>query len=354
MTNLFEVFGNYRGFAESLFECAIVLGLFLGIVIHFWRDRIWKDRFKKIFKNRTARFSFYFLMLFSFIAILDSIALPIFEIRGEKKVWVENRSLLELIYNPELEETLSAPFSKTTFEARRATMLKKSHPLGTNLNGRDVLLLGLKGCKTALIIGGLTTIVVIPLGILFGVLAGYFGKKIDAIITYVFSTLESIPEILLLICLMKLMGQGLLQLSVALGITTWVGLCRVVRGETMKLRELPYVQAAKALGSGNLSIIRQHIIPNLMHIVLIASVLRFSGLVLSEAILSYLGIGVGPETGSWGAMIDQGRDDLARDPVVWWNIFTAGIFLFSLILSANIFGDRVRDVLDPRLKGMKE
>ena len=119
----------------------------------------------------------------------------------------------------------------------------------------------------------------------------------------------------------------------------------MVRGETFKLRELEYVSAARALGVSEFGIIVRHILPNLMHLVIITFVLMFSGLVLSEAILSWLGIGV---DGSWGQMIDQARNELSRDPIVWWNIVSAGLALFGLILAVNFVGDALRDTLDPR------
>jgi len=141
------------------------------------------------------------------------------------------------------------------------------------------------------------------------------------------------------------MGRGPVQVCIAMGVTSWVGFCRIARGETFKLRELDYVQAARALGVSDLKLIWRHILPNLMHLVVITFVLTFSGLVLSEAILSYLGIGI---DGSWGQMIDQARDELARDPIIWWNLAAASAALFGLILAVNFVGDAVRDVLDPR------
>jgi peptide/nickel transport system permease protein len=130
-----------------------------------------------------------------------------------------------------------------------------------------------------------------------------------------------------------------------MGVTSWVGFCRVVRGETLKLRELDYVQAARALGASELRILWRHVLPNLMHLVVITFVLLFSGLVLSEAILAWLGIGI---DGSWGQMIDQARDELARDPIIVWNLLSASTALFALILAVNRLGDAVRDILDPR------
>ena len=158
------------------------------------------------------------------------------------------------------------------------------------------------------------------------------------------SVLYSIPSLLLLIALIMALGRGPVQVCIAMGVTSWVGFCRVVRGETFKLRELDYVQAARALGVSEFRIIWRHILPNLMHLVVITFVLLFSGLVLSEAVLSWLGIGI---DGSWGQMIDQARDELSRDPPITWNLLAASTALFLLILAVNRVGDAVRDVLDP-------
>jgi len=155
------------------------------------------------------------------------------------------------------------------------------------------------------------------------------------------------PGLLLLIALIMALGRGTVQVCVALGVTGWVGFCRVARGETLKLRELDYVQAARALGASSTTIIRRHVLPNLAHLVVITFVLTFSGLVLSEAVLSWLGIGL---EGSWGQMIDQARDELARDPIIGWNLGAASVALFGLILAVNLVGDGVRDVLDPRTR----
>jgi peptide/nickel transport system permease protein len=141
------------------------------------------------------------------------------------------------------------------------------------------------------------------------------------------------------------MGRGTLSVCVALGVTSWVGFCRLSRAETLKLRELDYVAAARALGVSEPRIVFRHILPNLAHLIVITFVLMFSGLVLSEAVLSWLGIGV---DGSWGQMIDGARNELSRDPIIWWNIAAAGSALFGLILAVNAVGDAIRDVLDPR------
>jgi len=135
-----------------------------------------------------------------------------------------------------------------------------------------------------------------------------------------------------------------------LGVTSWTGLCRLLRAETLKLREMEYVQAARALGVPRYMILYRHILPNVMHIVLISIVLDFSALVLAEAVLSYVNIGVDPTTYSWGNMINGARLEMARDPIVWWSLLASFIFMFSLVLAANLFADAVRDAFDPRRK----
>ena len=141
----------------------------------------------------------------------------------------------------------------------------------------------------------------------------------------------------------------LLALCLILGMTSWTGLCRLLRGETLKLRELEYIQAAQAFGVSDLRIILRHILPNLMHIVIIALVMDFSGLVLAEAVLSYVGIGVDPTMISFGTMINNARMELAREPMVWWSLVAAFVFMFTLVLAANLLADAMRDAFDPRM-----
>ena len=261
------------------------------------------------------------------------------------------------------EKTYSAPlathlYTKSTTQQLDGRVTRehpplrhpRSHLFGTDKVGTDVFYRALKGIRTALIIGGFTTLTAIPFALCFGVIAGYFGGRVDDIVQYIYSTLASIPSILLIAAFMLLFGHGLFNLCLILGISSWTGLCRLLRGETLKLRELEYIQAAEAFGMSRGKIILKHVLPNVMHIVLISAILRFSGLVFFEALLTYLQIGVDPTTGSWGNMINTARLELARDPVVWWNLIAAFLFMFGLVLPANLFGDAVRDALDPRLR----
>ncbi|GAB4175973.1 MAG: ABC transporter permease [Rhodocyclaceae bacterium] len=243
------------------------------------------------------------------------------------------------------------------------------HVLGTDKVGQDVLLLSLKSVRTALVIGTLTTLVMLPFAVGLGILAGYAGGWIDDLIQYLYTTLNSIPGVLLIaasVLMMQVMidthpqwfataaersDARLLALCAILGVTSWTGLCRLLRGETLKLRELEYVEAARAFGVPAARIMLRHVLPNLMHLVMIAMVMDFSGLVLAEAVLSYVGIGVDPNTYSFGTMINAARLELSREPVVWWSLAAAFLFMLALVLSANLVADAVRDAFDPRLAG---
>ncbi len=243
------------------------------------------------------------------------------------------------------------------------------HVFGTDKVGQDVLYQVLKSVRTALVIGLVTTLVMLPLSIFLGVVAGYFRGWIDDLIQYLYTTLSSIPGVLLIAAAVLMMqvvidthphwfttaaeraDLRLLALCFILGVTSWTGLCRLLRGETLKLRELEYIQAAQAFGVSDLRIIARHILPNLMHIVIIALVMDFSSLVLAEAVLSYVGIGVDPTMISFGTMINNARLELAREPMVWWSLAAAFVFMFTLVLAANLLADAVRDAFDPRLAG---
>lgn len=249
-----------------------------------------------------------------------------------------------------------------------ATLLGLSqyvHVLGTDKIGRDILYIAIQSIRTGVLIGTLTTLFMLPFALALGMMAGYYRGWIDDVIQYIYTTLSSIPGVLLIsACILVLQvvianhanwfgtlaqraDARLLALCVVLGLTSWTSLCRLLRAETMKLREQEFVLAARTMGVRPARILWQHILPNVMHIVLITLVLDFSGLVLAEAVLSYVGVGVDPTTMSWGNMINSSRLELARSPIVWWPLLSALVFMFGLVLSANLFADRVRDAFEP-------
>jgi peptide/nickel transport system permease protein len=245
------------------------------------------------------------------------------------------------------------------------------HVFGTDQTGNDVLFQAIKSIRTAVVIGSLATVATLPFAIVFGILAGYYKGRVDDGIQYVYTVLSSIPSVLLIAAFVlmiqvfidknpQLFDTGLERadirlflLAAILGITGWAGLARLLRAETLKLGELDYVQAARAFGVSDTGIMRRHILPNVTHIVVIVAVLDFSGLVLYEAVLSYVGVGVDPTTNSFGTMINSARNEMSRDPVVWWTLMAAFGFMVTLVLSMTLFASAVREAFDPRARAFR-
>jgi peptide/nickel transport system permease protein len=240
------------------------------------------------------------------------------------------------------------------------------HVLGTDLGGADVMYQSIKGIRTAVLLGTLATLIMLPIAVTLGVMAGYFKGWVDDVVQYLYTTLSSIPGILLIAASVLLFqvyidlnpdffsigmekaDARFIALCFILGVTSWSTLCRLIRAETLKISQLGYVQAAHAFGVSHSRILGRHILPNVVHIILITFVLDFSALVLAEAVLSYLGVGIDPSMGSWGNMINGARSELSREPAVWWTLSGAFFFMFGLVLAANLFSDLVRDAFDPR------
>lgn len=252
-----------------------------------------------------------------------------------------------------------------------ASLMRHYHVFGTDVTGNDVLYQTLKSIRTAFVIGSLATLATLPLAVVLGIMAGYFKGWIDELIQFIYTVLSSIPSILLIAaCVLmvqvfldqhpELFETGLERadlklflLCAVLGLTGWPGLCRLLRGETLKLRELEYVQAAQAFGVGSGRIMARHVFPNVAHLMLIVTVLEFSALILYEAVLSYVGVGVDPAMNSFGGMINFARNEMGRDPVVWWPFTAAFVFMVTLVLAANLFADGVRDAFDPRSRAYR-
>ncbi|WP_157266894.1 ABC transporter permease [Azohydromonas aeria] len=245
------------------------------------------------------------------------------------------------------------------------------HVLGTDRTGNDVLVQALKSVRTAFVIGSLATVATLPLALVLGIVAGYLRGWADTLIQYLYTVLSAVPNVLLIAaCVLMvqvfidqnpdLFATGaersdlrLFLLCVILGLTGWATLCRLLRAETLKLREMEYVQAAAAFGLPAGRIMLRHILPNTLHLVLITTVLDFSALVLYEAVLSYVGVGVDPSLNSFGGMINLARSEMSRDPLVWWSFTSAFFFMLALVLSANLLADGVRDAFDPRARALR-
>lgn len=370
-----------------------ILAAILALVIRqVSRDPRHTRAWARLRQNRLGQASALILLFFALIGLMDSLhfrhRLPD---NGEPntptRYAVEVLSVLDLAIADlrlHTEKTYSAPlasfsFAKESITSNQGEMAGSAsarnypalrypgeHWLGTDKVGQDVLYQVLKSIRTALIIGLVTTLVTLPLAVILGVVAGYFRGWVDDLIQYIYTVLNSIPSVLLIAASVLMMqvvidthpqwfstaaeraDVRLLALCFILGMTSWTGLCRLLRGETLKLRELEYVQAAKAAGVSHHKILRRHILPNVMHIVVIALVMDFSSLVLAEAILSYVGIGVDPSMTSFGTMINSARLELGREPVVWWSLTAAFSVMLIMVLAANLLADAVRDAFDPR------
>jgi len=252
-----------------------------------------------------------------------------------------------------------------------AALMGSYHVFGTDRTGNDVLVQTLKSVRTAFVIGMLSTLATLPIAVTLGILAGYFKGWVDEVVQYLYTTLSSVPNVLLIAACVLMVQVALdkhpelfetgversdikvFLLCAILGITGWATLCRLVRAETLKLRELDFVQAATAFGVSSSRIMGRHILPNVMHLVLITTVLNFSDLILYEAVLTYVGVGVDPSMSSFGGMINLARNEMSREPVVWWSFAAAFAFMVALVLAANLFADGVRDAFDPRSRALR-
>jgi peptide/nickel transport system permease protein len=279
---------------------------------------LWSDAVARLRKNRVAMISFWIVVLYLIMAILCASGLIFTNFAT-----VDNTSAYQ------------APSAQ--------------HLFGTDLFGRDVLARAAHGTVTSLIVGFFGAGLSVFVGTFLGALAGYFGKKTDEFIVWFYTTVDTIPYILLVVAFSFVAGAGLSSLCFAIGLTSWVNHCRVVRSEFMKQRSREYVQGAQALGAGHLRRIFLHILPNTFHLILINFSLGFVSAVKSEVILSYLGLGVAPGTPSWGMMISDAKLELARG--VWWGLAAATLFMFFMVLATTLFNDALRDALDPKLRG---
>ena len=278
---------------------------------------LWADAWKRLKRDRIAIWSLC-IVIFYFVL---SITVGLFVTDG----W---------------EEELGVSYMAPSFSDWRLWA-------GLDIFGRSVLLKGVIGTYVSISVAVISSLIAIPLGVFLGSIAGYFGGRIDELITWFYTTISNIPGILLLISLAYIMEKGIFSISIALGITNWVSICRLMRAEFIKHKSREYVQAAKSLGAGHFRRIFIHILPNVTHLIIIQVSFLFIAAIMSEVILSYLGLGV-QGIPSWGTMIDEAKLELARG--VWWQLATATAFIFFVTLALNILGDALRDCLDPKLR----
>ena len=229
--------------------------------------------------------------------------------------------------------------------ARRLAAPSLAHPFGLDELGRDILARVLAGARISFLVGLTVVIVSSAVGTLLGAIAGYFGGRVDDVISRVIDTLLAFPGLLLAIALVAVLGPSLANVLFALTIIGWVGYARLVRGQVLRAREFEYVQAARALGAGTARILWKHVIPTAMPAVVVQATLGMAGAIIGEASLSFLGLGVQPPTPSWGTMLNGGRAHILDAPHL--TLFP-GLAIALLVLGLNFLGDGLRDRIDPR------
>ena len=281
------------------------------------RNSLWWDAYRRLKKNKVAVVSFFVICVYVLIAL---------------------GAATGLLY----------PNVAIGTPADQYLPYSWSHPFGTDVLGRDVLARAVHGTATALSVGLVASGISLVIGLTLGAIAGFYGGKVDSAVVWLYTTIDSIPYILLIPSLTFVLGRGLINVYIALGVTSWVTLARLIRGEFLKHKDRDYVAAANVMGASDARKIFRHIMPNVTHIAFVQFGLGFVSAIKLEVILSYLGVGVDVSTPSWGIMIDDAKLELARP--FWGNLMAATIFMFGLILSFNLFNDALRESLDPKLK----
>ncbi len=326
---------------------------------------LYTDAFHKLRKDKLSTTCFIIIvcmLILGFLSLIPGFA-PKQSLRGIDPVTKIDRHYHPptlLLASGLVQEVNGKPLTEAQEEAFDGGFLNAAAwqaPLGRDQHGRSVLALLMHAIRLAFIIGFVTTVISTLIALPIGALAGYFGGITDEIVVWFYTTLASIPQLLLLIGLIASLPQDLRNDSdwalyavlVVIGITTWVGLARLVRAEVLKHKNREYVQAARSLGFNHGRTIFVHILPNISHIAIIMFTINFISSVNLEVFLSFIGIGIPAEALTFGQMIARAKQELTRDPSVWWPLTSASILLFILSLAFSFFGDALRDALDPKL-----
>ncbi len=286
--------------------------------------------------NKKLKTLSYYIIVYFIIGILDVIQY--------KDNLGASYSLLDgifyKVFQVKKERSYTEPLGIYKKENKYFERPQGLHILGTDINGNDVLLQTLKGTKTALILAMGVNFVAFPIGIILGLIAGYIGGIIDDIIQWLYTTVASIPWLLFVITFLMIFGRGIFWIILAIGLTSWVELARLIRGEALKLKQLQFIRSAKIAGKSIMRILIEEILPNTTSIIRITFALSASHIILAETVLTFIGIGIEPGSISWGIMIAEAQRELLRDPPIWWNFASASfIGILPLILALNIIAE---------------
>ncbi|MEN8127355.1 MAG: ABC transporter permease [Planctomycetota bacterium] len=314
---------------------------------------LWSDGIRRLRKRKFAMVCLVIVLIYFALAgaiYIDEVLQDKF---GEKGY--EGISLFQ--WNESIGPSYQKPWLDYEWTPEDSEMSQEGWTFfGTDFLGRSTWRRTLYGAKTSLTVALCASIISLLIGVPLGAIAGYFRGWVDDVIVWFYTTLGTIPYILLLMAFAVVLKdatlfgheiKGATSVYLAMGLTSWVGICRLIRGEIIKRKESEYVLAARALGCSNGRIIFKHLLPNVFHIIIINFSLRFVGFIHAEVILSFLGLGE-TDRPSWGGMIDAARTELARG--VWWEMTAATVAIFFISLALNIFGDALRDCLDPKLR----
>jgi len=276
---------------------------------------LWQDSYKRLLNNKLALFSFIFLITIIFL----------------------------IIFAPYITKY---PFDDTDWGAMlQSPSFNDGHYFGTDLLGRDIFARTLFGGRISLMVGIVATLVSVIIGITYGSIAGFIGGRLDHFMMRIVDILYALPFMFFVILLTVFFGRNILLIFLAIGATNWLDLARIVRGQTLSLKNKEFIEAARATGSSSWKIIYRHIIPNLLGIVVIYVTLTIPATILAESILSFLGLGVQEPDTSWGVLVNEGAQNIQG---AWWTLVFPAVFLSTTLMCLNFIGDGLRDALDPK------
>lgn len=275
----------------------------------------WQDAWHRLLKNRAAVYSAYIMALMFVLVVLGPMVVS----------WESDFTDWDHTYSP--------------------PSLQSGHWFGTDAVGRDILVRTLEGGRISLMVGLVATFVSLVIGVSYGAISGYFGGVADRVMMRVVDIIYALPFMFFLILLMVVFGRHILLIFLAIGAVNWLDMARIVRGQTLSLKNTEFVEAAKACGVGDWAIIRRHIIPNLMGVVIVYVTLTIPQVILIESFLSFLGLGVQEPMSSWGALVSDGAQDMESAP---WMLIVPAVFLAVTLYCFNYIGDGLRDALDPK------